>query len=121
MIPRKVLLKSLVILSMLGMVGGSLKADERTHSPEQMEALAKSGNIIAELPAKLRNLPDLTKGDPRPVYTKKPPTTWTLGPTGVVGLMIGKFEGYQFAVDGALRGSPAEGKIFEGDVVTGVN
>lgn len=118
MITRKNVLLSIAIL---GILNGHIHADERTHSPEQMEALAKSGNLTVELPAKLRNLPDLTKGDPRPSPGKKPPTIWTLGPTGIVGLMIGKFEGYQFAVDGALKGSPAEGKIFEGDVITGMN
>jgi len=119
MIPPKTLLCSFA--AYLGLAAASLLADERTHTPEQMEALAQGGDLMPEMPQRLRNLPDLTRGDPMPESGKKPPTIWTLGPTGVVGLMIGKFEGYQIAVKGALTGSPAAGKILEGDVVIGMN
>ena len=118
MIPHRTLL---IRIALLGMLGSSLTAEERTHTAEQIETLAEGGDLTVKLSPKLSNLPDLTKGDPVPKSAKKPPTVWTLGPTGIVGLMIGKFEGYQFAVKGALKGSPSEGKILEGDVITGIN
>lgn len=111
----------LISLSILAILSASLKAEERTHTAEQAEALAKGGDLTAELPPKLRNLPDLTKGDPVPSGGRTPHTVWTFGPTGIIGIMVGRYEGYQIAVKGALKGSPSEGKILEGDVITGIN
>ena len=57
-------------------------AEERTLTPEQMEALAKTGGeIIDETPERPAKLPDLTKGDPIPIGKDKP-EIWSLGPTG---------------------------------------
>jgi hypothetical protein len=95
-------------------------AEERTLTPEQMEALAKDGEIIDETPERPAKLPDLTKGDPMPA-TKDKPEIWYLGSTGIAGIMVGGFEGDQIQVQSTLKGSPAEGKFFWGDVITGMN
>ncbi len=96
------------------------RAQERTHTAEQMEQLAKTGELdgTAEVqrPAKL---PDLTKG--QPIGEKSPTNTWHLGPTGIMGHMVGGFIGDQIVVESVLKGSPAEGKVLWGDVILGVN
>jgi HEAT repeat protein len=92
-------------------------AEERTMTPEQMEALEKNGDFTEEAEPRPGNLPDLTKGEEPPETENKP---WTLGPTGIIGMWIGDFKGDQFQVLGALKGSPSEGKVQWGDVITGV-
>lgn len=109
-----------ISLSFLGFFLNLAQADERTHSPEQLEQLASTGNLSEEEPVRPSDLPDLTKGDPLPVGKKKP-KVWSLGPTGVAGIMAGGFGGDQLLVEGTLKGSPAEGLILPGDVITGVN
>jgi len=86
-------------------------------TPEQMEALQKNGDFTQE-ETRPADLPDLTKGE-APPSTKNQP--WTLGPTGINGMWIGDFKGDQFQVKAILKGSPADGKIQWGDVITGVN
>ena len=95
-------------------------AEERTLTPEQMEALAKTGELVDETPDRPANLPDLTKGEPMPA-TKDKPEIWYLGPTGIAGIMVGGFPGDQIQVQTTLKGSPAEGKFQLGDVITGIN
>ncbi len=85
---------------------------------EEMEALQKNGDFVQEVEARPANLPDLTKGEEPPETENKP---WTLGPTGIIGMWIGDFKGDQFQVLGTLKGSPSDGKIQWGDVITGVN
>ena len=85
---------------------------------EQMQQLLKSGDLDGEAVNRPAKLPDLTNGDLMPQTEAKP---WTLGPTGVVCMWVGGFSGDQIFVEGALKGSPAEGKIFPGDVILGVN
>ena len=93
-------------------------ADERTLTPEQMEALTKGEELGVQPTSRPDNLPDLTKGELPPVTEDKP---WTLGPTGIVGMWIGRFKGDQFQVKATLKGSPADGKFLPGDVLVGVN
>ena len=97
-----------------------VSAEERTLTPEEMEALAKTGEIIDETPERPAKLPDLTKGELIP-EGKNPPEIWNLGPTGIVSIMAGGFEGDQIQVQGTLKGSPADGKFQKGDVITGMN
>ena len=106
----------------LGLLTFPLSAEERTHTPEQIEALEKGGDLGEEA-ERAGNLPDLTKGDPMPTGSKLgPPPTWSLGPTGIVGQMIDyRFKGDQIQVVATLKGSPADGKFQRGDVITGMN
>jgi hypothetical protein len=95
-------------------------AEERTLTPEEMEKLAKTGELAEEVEERPAKLPDLTQGDPVPTG-KATPQTWHLGPTGIVAMMMGGFPGDQLLVRGTLKGSPAEGKFLPGDVITGMN
>ena len=45
---------------------GNLLAEERTLTPEQMEAIAKQGELEDGQNARPAKLPDLTKGEPMP-------------------------------------------------------
>lgn len=95
-------------------------AQERTHTPEEMEALAKYGDLTAPADAiRPENLPDLTKGERYGEIIKI--DIWNLGPTGIVGYLVGGFRGDQIQVTSVLPGSPAEGKLQWGDVILGVN
>jgi HEAT repeat protein len=101
----------------LGFFTLPLSAEERTHTPEQIEALAKGGELVEET-KRPGNLIDLTKGELLPKTTDRP---WTLGPTGIVGMWAGRFTGDQFQVLATIKGSPADGKLQRGDVITGIN
>lgn len=95
-------------------------ADERTLTPEQMEKLAKDGELTGETETKRpAKLPDLTKGEL--VGEKKKSNSWNLGPTGILGYMVGGYQGDQIRVENVLPGSPAEGKLQWGDVILGIN
>ena len=89
-------------------------------TPEQMEQLQKDGQLEAEATARPIGLLDFTKGD-LPPTGKKSPTVWTLGPTGIIGVMNHATNGDQFFVRGTHKGSPAEGKFVNGDVIVGMN
>ena len=96
-------------------------ADERTLTPEQMEQLAKAGELEGEAAVvRPTKLPDLTKGDPV-VGARLKQYSWHLGPTGLIGYMPGGLKGDQIEVTSVLAGSPAEGKLQWGDVILGVN
>ena len=94
--------------------------DERTHTPEQMEKLAKDGQLDAEDSIRPAGLLNFIKGD-LPPTGKASHTLWTLGPTGVIGVFNHKSTSDQFLVQGTLKGSPAEGKFLSGDVIIGLN
>ena len=103
---------------LLGALPGRGLAEEREVTPEQLEAIQSGGDVApAPRPAKL---PDLTKGEDL-VAGKFPPQLWYLGPTGITGFMVGDFTGDQFQVQGAVKGSPSEGKFLWGDVIIGMN
>lgn len=105
---------------MFGCLTGVLLGEERTMTPEQQEALAEKGDFSTDdLPKRPGNLPDLTQGDSLP---KEPGNAWTLGPTGIVGIFVGGMKrGDQIQVQAVLKGSPAEGELQSGDVITGMN
>jgi len=95
-------------------------SQDREVTDEQKEAVAAGGDL-KELPkVKPNNLPDMTKGGKIPP-SKFAPQVWHLGPTGISCFMVCGFQGYQLLVQGAIKGSPAEGKILPGDVITGMN
>jgi hypothetical protein len=111
-------LRSILLLVALGIPAF---AEERTMTPEQMEALAKSGDFTGEEDIERpKDLPDLTKGGVL-LTGKSAPPIWTYGPTGIVGQMAGREKGDQILVHGTLKGSPSEGKFLPGDVILGVN
>lgn len=100
--------------------GALAQEEERTHTPEEMDALAKQGDLPPAPVERPANLPDLTKGEPLPP-SKDKPQVWSFGPTGIIGIMSGAFVGDQILVKGVLPGSPAEGKFQAGDVIIGMN
>lgn len=102
------------------LTGALAQEEERTHTPEEMEALAKDGVLAPEKEERPAALPDLTKGEPL-APSKDKPMVWSLGPTGILGIMSGKFAGDQILVMGTVPGSPAEGKFQAGDVIIGMN
>ena len=95
-------------------------ADERESTPEQLEAIQNGGDIPIK-PERPATLPDLTKGEALVPPKKGDFFVWTLGPTGVQCIMSGGALGDQLFVKGAVKGSPADGKILPGDVITGMN
>jgi len=98
-------------------------AEERTMTLEQALKLVEDGDLGEENeePSNLK-LPDLTKGEPLPPPPGKGKyPIWNLGPTGVAVIMSGQFPGYQMQVQGTIKGSPSEGKLLPGDVITGIN
>lgn len=107
-------------LLLLPLLHSPVFSQERTLTPEQMEALAKEGELDSEAIERPTNLLNFIKGD-LPPTGKSAPTLWTLGPTGVMGVMNHKKTGDQFLVQGTLKGSPSEGKFVSGDVIVGVN
>jgi len=99
------------------------RAEERTMTMEQALKLVEEGDLGEDddAPVNLK-LPDLTKGEPLPPPPGKGKyPIWNLGPTGVAVIMSGQFVGYQMQVQGTIKGSPSEGKLFPGDVIVGVN
>jgi len=109
-----------LILCLLSGLVAVAPAEERTLTPEQMEAIANQGGLTGEQNERPAKLPDLTKGETIP-EGKYGPEIWTFGPTGVAGIMAGKFKGDQIQVQATLKGSPAEGKFLPGDVLIGMN
>jgi len=95
-------------------------AQEREVTEEQQKAVAEGGELKEAPKVKPNNLPDMTKGGQMPP-SKFAPQVWHLGPTGISAFMVGGFPGYQLLVQGAVKGSPAEGKFLPGDVITGMN
>ncbi|MDG2399867.1 MAG: DUF6288 domain-containing protein, partial [Akkermansiaceae bacterium] len=110
-------MKTLISITLLLFVSFA-SADERTLTPEQMEALTKGEDLGPQDVRRPKNLVDLTKGDLPPETDDKP---WTLGPTGIVGMWTGRFTGDQFQVKATIKGSPADGEFLPGDVLIGMN
>jgi hypothetical protein len=71
----------------------------------------------AYIPARPAKMPDLTKGDPLPPPGKEGVILWNMGATGIIGVKNGGNAGDQVQVVSIYPGSPAEGKIFPGDVL----
>ena len=94
-------------------------ADERVVTEEQQAAVAAGGDVPLET-IRPENLTDLTKGEGL-TPSKNIPYLYHLGPTGISCFMSGGVVGDQLLVQGAIKGSPAEGKILAGDVITGMN
>jgi Family of unknown function (DUF6288)/HEAT repeats len=112
-------LRSTLSFLVLSSLTYSAMADDREVTPEQLEAIQNGGDVV-ESSIRPENLPDLTKGDALP-STKVKPLPWHLGPTGITCIMSGGFPGDQLLVIGVTKGSPAEGQLLPGDVITGIN
>ncbi|MGB0768638.1 MAG: DUF6288 domain-containing protein, partial [Phycisphaeraceae bacterium] len=96
----------------------SALADERTLTPEQLDALQNEGELGEQAKARHAKLPDLTKAEP--IRDRELSHTWPLGPTGMFGYMNGGPAGDQIEVTQILPGSPADGVMRWGDVIIGV-
>jgi hypothetical protein len=71
------------------MIPTALLADEREVTEEQQDAISGANEVIPTAqPKRPAKLPDLTKGDLIPPQ-KKGPLPWSLGPTGIIGIMAG--------------------------------
>ena len=112
--------KLFAILFALLLCSGHVVAEERTLTPEQLEALQNDGELAGETDGRPANLPDLTKGEPAGEPGKNGENLWPLGPTGMFGHMVGGPAGDQIEVSRVLAGSPAEGVLQWGDVIIGV-
>lgn len=97
-----------------------ISAEERTLTPEQLEALQNDGELAGDADARPTQLPDLTKGEPAGEPGKYGENIWPLGPTGMFGHMVGGLKGDQIEVAQVLAGSPAAGVLQWGDVIIGV-
>lgn len=107
-------------LLMVGLCVTLAQGDERTLTPEQMEKLASEGELFgAGESVRSEKLPDLTKG--QLVGEKIKPNSWHLGPTGIIGYLVGGLKGDQIQVETMLKGSPADGQLRWGDVIIGIN
>lgn len=119
---RRTLFSPAFLLTVAGLVAVPVliaNAEDRKLTPEQLEALAKGGVLRGAEDQRPENLPDLTKGEPTGDMQKW--DVWHLGPTGVIGFMVGGSRGDQIQVQSVLKGSPADGKFRWGDVLVGIN
>jgi len=114
-------------LSVLGFIVslltvGPLWAAERDASEAANAAIsdATDSEGSAYVPKRPPKMADLTKGEPIPPPRKGEIPTWNMGATGIIGIKNGGNEGDQIQVIAVLPGSPAEGNIFPGDVLLGV-
>ncbi len=107
------------MLHLLLLLPSLIIADERESTEEQLEAIKNGGDIVQES-IRPENLTDLTKGQGLPP-SKNKPYLYYLGPTGISAFMSGGAVGDQLLVQGAIKGSPADGKFLPGDVITGIN
>jgi len=106
------------LIGLICLISLFLHADERDAEAAMQAALGHSPDM--QQPERPAKLPDLTKGEELPEPRKGGPITWNMGPTGIVGIKNGGFEGDQVRVITVLPDSPADGKILPGDVVLGV-
>ncbi len=117
---RSIINQALLAIGIICSLTSLSVAEERTLTPEQIEKLAQEGDLTGQEETKRPdNLPDLTKGNR--IGEKKKGDTWSLGPTGIVGYMVGGYKGDQIQIQSVLKGSPAEGKLQWGDVILGIN
>ncbi len=110
------------VFGSLGISPSAMAEEERTHTEEQLKQLEQAGELAPEQDARPANLSDLTKGEPLQHPRKGKLVVWHLGPTGIIGVFSGDhLSGDQFIVQATHPGSPADGKILPGDVITGLN
>jgi len=119
-INRSANIQALLVAGVLCCLASSSIAQERTLTPEQRAAISNAGVLSDPAQAKRPgNLTDLTKGER--IGEKIKSSTWNLGPTGIVGYMVGGLKGDQIQAETVIKGSPADGKIQWGDVILGIN
>jgi HEAT repeat protein len=107
---------------LLGFVSAAAAQNQRTLTPEQLEALMNDGELAGNTLARPEKLPDLTKGEPAGEPGKYGEHIWPLGPTGLYGHMVGGPKlGDQIEVASVAPGSPADGILRWGDVIIGVS
>jgi hypothetical protein len=86
-------------------------------------AILMTGTVFSDAPVRDKRLkakyPDLTKSEPWKKPKKK--GHYNLGPTGLVGWMVGGDDGFQIEVSIVFPDSPASGLIKQGDVIIGLN
>jgi hypothetical protein len=86
-----------------------------------LAAIFAAAGPTAAAPKNSMALPDLTKGDPIPAGANH---DWTLGATGARGWMYSSkletTDARQIAITAVDKGSPADGILAAGDVITGV-
>lgn len=116
---RNNFMKPISFLLPFAILAAPVFAQEREVTEEQQEVIKNGGEVIEKV-EKINQLPDLTKGESLPP-SDKGYQVWTLGSTGIACIMSGGFPGDQLFVTGFMKGSPADGKIFAGDVITGIN
>ena len=90
-------------------------ASERDADAAKLAAQGKSPETQPE--TQPRGYLDFTKGDRIPPR-KGGPTTWSMGPTGIIG--VKNHGGGQVRILAVMPGSPADGKVLPGDVLLGV-
>ncbi len=119
---RRLLFSPAFALSVAGLVAIPVlvaSAEDRKLTPEQLEVLSNGGDLRGEEDQRPKNLPDLTKGEPAGEMQKW--DVWHLGPTGIIGFMVGGSRGDQIQVQSVLKDSPADGMLLWGDVLVGIN
>jgi HEAT repeat protein len=114
------MMKPIAILLAVLLCACPAAAQERTLTPEQLEALSRDGELVGGASSRPAKLPDLTKGEPAGDPGKYGERIWPLGPTGLFGHMVGGPVGDQIEVDSIMPGSPADGVLQWGDVIIGV-
>jgi hypothetical protein len=92
-------------------------ADEASSAAQTDASDAEGQAYVPKRPAKM---PDLMKGDPLPAPGKDGQVLWNMGASGIIGIKNGGNAGDQVQVISLMPGSPAEGKVFPGDVLLGV-
>ena len=91
---RRPLFSPAFALSVAGLVAIPVlvaSAEDRKLTPEQLEVLSNGGDLRGEEDQRPKNLPDLTKGEPAGEMQKW--DVWHLGPTGIIGFMVGGSRG----------------------------
>ena len=107
----------LVLLLCLAIAMPTIAA-ERNAEAAKKAALGESDDL--KEPARPAKLPDFTKGEPMPPPPKDGFPLWNMGPAGIIGMHNQQNKGDQIRVITLRPGSPAEGKLLQGDVLVGV-
>lgn len=122
MLSRTLSLSTKILILLTLALAQPLWSAERDAAEAASAAISDAEDTEGQAYVKARptKMPDLTKGDPLPEPEKGGPLLWNMGPTGIIGIKNGGNQGDQVQVVSVLPGSPAEGKIFVGDVLLGV-
>lgn len=96
----------------------SVNGAERDLEAAKAAARGQSPDMVQ--PKHPARLPDWTKGAPLPSRGGEGQVLWQMGPCGIVGVRNGGSAGDQVCVFEIHPGSPAEGKVWPGDVILGV-